>query len=103
MSRIGFYYFRANKRAYWQLDLNGDGQLNTCGVDGCLGPFGIDGDLPVAGDWTGTGMTQIGVFDPSTGLWELDLNGNGQWDGCQVDRCLGPFGQQGDLPVVGRW
>jgi len=72
-------------------------------VDSCLGPFGISGDLPVAGDWTGTGTAKIGVFDPSTGLWELDLNGNGRWDGCAIDACLGPFGQPGDLPVVGKW
>jgi len=38
------------------------------------------------GDWTGTGQTRIGVF--RGGTWFLDLNGNGQWDGCEVDRCV---------------
>ena len=69
----------------------------------CLGPFGIAGDLAVAGDWTGSGKSRIGVFRPSTGYWYLDINGNGTWDGCAVDSCLGPFGLKGDLPVVGQW
>jgi hypothetical protein len=85
------------------LDLDGNGVVEDCAVDSCLGAFGIAGDFPVAGDWSGTGKAQIGVFDPSTGLWELDLNSNGLWDGCTVDGCLGPFGRQDDLPVVGNW
>jgi hypothetical protein len=87
----------------WQLDRDANGTFDGCQVDRCLGPFGQAGDLPVVADWTGTGVTRIGVFDPRTGLWELDLNGNGVWDGCQDDGCFGPFGQAGDLPVVGRW
>jgi hypothetical protein len=87
----------------WKLDLNGNGDSDSCSVDKCLGPFGLSGDLPVTGDWTGTGKAQIGIFDPSTGMWELDRNGNGEVDVCGVDTCLGPFGQQGDIPVVGSW
>ena len=30
------------------------------------------------------------------------LNGNGGFDGCSIDACIS-FGQQGDLPVVGKW
>jgi len=87
----------------WKLDLNNNGKLDSCTIDGCLGPFGLAGDLPVVGDWVGTGKAQLGVFDPASGLWDLDLNGNGLFDGCQIDQCLGPFGQSGDLPVVGHW
>jgi hypothetical protein len=36
-------------------------------------------------------------------MWYLDLNGNGKLDACGVDLCLGPYGQPGDLPVVGKW
>jgi hypothetical protein len=36
-------------------------------------------------------------------MWYLDLNGNGKLDACGVDACIGPFGQPGDLPVVGKW
>ena len=86
----------------WQLDLNGNGVFDGCAVDTCLGPFGLIDDLPIVGDWTGTGISHIGVFDSSTGQWELDLNANGVFDGCSVDECRGPFGQPGDLPVVGR-
>jgi hypothetical protein len=87
----------------WRFDLNANGTFDGCQVDRCLGPFGQPGDLPLVGDWAGTGASQIGVYDPKTGLVELDLNANGTFDGCQVDRCLGPFGQPGDLPLVGKW
>jgi hypothetical protein len=97
---IGF--FRPSQ-GLWRLDLNGNGLWDGCQSDGCLGPFGVSGDLPVVGDWNGTGTTKLGVFDPHTGLWRLDLNGNGLWDGCQSDGCLGPFGQVGDIPIAGSW
>jgi len=87
----------------WKLDLNGNGLFDGCTTDSCRGPFGTTGDLPVAGDWTGNGRTQIGVFTPASGQWKLDVNGNGIFDGCTVDACLGSFGQAGDLPVVGKW
>ena len=86
----------------WFLDLNGNGKWDGSPKDAILGPFGSLGDLPVVGDWDGSGKTKIGVFRPSTGEWFLDLNGNGSFDGCQVDFCHS-FGQPGDLPVVGKW
>jgi hypothetical protein len=63
----------------------------------------VKGDLPVIGDWDGTGKARIGVFRPTTGMWYLDMNGNGKLDHCSVDACRGPFGQLGDLPAVGKW
>jgi hypothetical protein len=87
----------------WFLDVNGNGQWDGCRIDKCIEHFGVGGDLPVAGDWNGTGEVRIGVFRPSTGEWFLDMNGNGKFDGCVVDACPGPFGQPGDLPVVGKW
>ena len=87
----------------WKIDLNNNKRLDSCDEDACLGPFGVAGDRPIAGDWLGDGKARIGVFDPSTGMWELDLNSNGVFDDCTVDACLGPFGQQDDLPVVGKW
>lgn len=91
------------KRGQWRLDANGDGNLNNCHVDACLGKFGAKGDLPVAGDWDGTGRVRIGVFRPRTGEWLLDMNGNGKFDGCGADKCLGPFGHPDDLPATGKW
>lgn len=87
----------------WLLDKNGNGQWDGCGIDLCLGPFGSTGDIPVVGDWAGTGLSHIGVFRPSTDEWFLDLNGNGQWDGCSVDRCLNSSRPQETLPVIGDW
>jgi hypothetical protein len=80
----------------WVLDLNGNGQWDGCGVDGCFGFGGTPGDIPVVGDWTGSGTAKIGIF--RDGGWALDLNGNGQWEGCAVDSCIG-FGLPGDTPV----
>ncbi len=104
-TKLGIFDASASPDQQWKLDLNGNGNWDGCTVDACRGPFGVSGDLPVAGDWTGTGQVRIGVFDPSTGLWDLDLNGNGVFDGCTVDACLEPLvpPQPGDLPVVGRW
>jgi Divergent InlB B-repeat domain len=45
---------------------------------------------------------QIGIFRPSTGQWFLDRNGNGFWDGCDVDLCLDSFGSAEDIPVIGK-
>jgi hypothetical protein len=87
----------------WLLDHNGNGKWDGCHRDKCLGPFGLQDDLPVVGDWDGAGKVRIGVFRPSTGQWLLDRNGSGKWDGCAVDTCIESFGQQGDLPVVGKW
>jgi len=97
-SKIGFY-----RQGMWYLDLNGNGGWDGCGIDACLGPFGGYGiDVPVAGDWTGNGLTKVGIY--RQGMWYLDKNGNGSWDGCGTDDCLGPFGGLSlDVPVVGDW
>jgi len=47
--------------------------------------------------------SRIGVFRPSTGEWLLDLNGNGIFDGCGVDKCVADFGDSNWLPIVGDW
>jgi hypothetical protein len=60
--------------------------------------FGIAGDLPIAGDWDGSGVKRIGVF--RNGTWLLDINGNGVFD--TGDKTV-MFGQVGDIPVVGDW
>ena len=92
-----------SKDGTWYLDSNGNEKWDGCSTDKCLGQFGTKGDIPIAGDWDGTGKVRIGVFRPSTGMWYLDLNGNGKLDACGVDACIGPFGQPGDLPIVGKW
>ena len=88
----------------WILD-NGNGIYEGCGIDSCLGPFGdFPGDIPVTGDWTGNGVSQIGIF--RDGQWYLDLNGNGKWDGCEIDKCIEAFGgyySDFHFPIVGDW
>ena len=85
----------------WFLDLNGNGAWDGCGTDACYASFGMTGDIPIVGDWTGTGTAKIGVF--RDGQWFLDLNGNGAWDGCGTDACYASFGMTGDIPIVGDW
>jgi hypothetical protein len=97
-SKIGV--FRPSE-GRWYLDLNGNAQWEGCTTDACR-YFGMNGDLPVVGDWNGNGISKIGVFRPNEGRWYLDLNGNGQWDGCVTDGCY-YFGMNSDLPVVGDW
>ena len=78
------------RNGYWYLDKNGNGNWDGCDVDICLGPFaGEPGDIPIIGDWTGNGRSKIGTY--RNGYWYLDYNENGNWDGCEVDLCLGPF------------
>lgn len=62
------------------------------------GFYGLAGDQPVAGDWTGSGVVRIGVF--RNGAWYLDLNNDGVFESNE-----GPFffGQPGDIAVVGDW
>jgi len=66
-----------------------------------LAPFGLPGDIPVAGNWNGTGAVTIGVF--RNGQWILDLNNNGVFDGVFGGDGVFIFGQAGDQPVVGDW
>ena len=89
--------------ASWYLDLNGNGVLDGCEANACRHVYGKPGDVPVVGDWTGGGKTNIGVCRPSSGRWQLDINGDGDFDGCGIDLCSRIFGVPGDLPVVGDW
>ncbi|MBT0654243.1 beta strand repeat-containing protein [Geomobilimonas luticola] len=88
---------------YWYLDANQSWAWDGTPTDK-LGLFGlgIAGAIPVVGDWNGDGKTEIGVF--VDGIWYLDMNGNGQWDGEGID-VMGMFGVgvSNAIPVVGDW
>jgi hypothetical protein len=92
----------------WHLDVNGNGKLEACGVDRCFN-FGGTGDQPVVGAWLpGGGSASVGVFRPGDKYFYLDLNGNGNWDGCgagQPDKCndWSSLAQPGDIAVAGDW
>jgi hypothetical protein len=98
-TKIGIY-----RQGYWFLD-DGSGTWSGCkgagGTDDCLGPFGgFSFDIPVVGDWNGESISRIGIY--RLGAWYLD-SGNGQWNGCTIDRCVSSFGGLGDKPVVKWW
>ena len=80
----------------WYADVNGTG----------LAPatfqYGVTGDIPIVGNWFGTGLKRIGVFHAgSIGGVTLNLSGNNTFV-LGVD-FTGNFGLPGDLPVVGFW
>jgi len=84
--RIGV--FRGNGE--WYLDSNGNGAYNV-GIDKVL-VMGTSGDIPVSGDWDGSGPTSMGVFN--NGTWTLISNGT---------TITHSFGIPGDTPVTGDW
>lgn len=60
--------------------------------------YGSEGDVPVAGDWNGDGISNIGVF--REGTWYLDTDGDGRFTAS--DQVV-QYGRPGDVPVVGDW
>ena len=85
----------------WVFDYNGNGQWDGPSGGDRFMYLGQANDIPVVGNWNGLdGTDKAGVF--RDGLWVLDLNGNGQWDGPPADR-FGYIGQAGDQAEVGTW
>ena len=84
----------------WHLDLNDNGVLDA----GETFQFGQAGDQPVVGDWTGNGVTNIGVFrtaaDGITGEFILDTNGDHVMDAGDTTFT---FGLGTDRIVIGDW
>lgn len=72
-----------------------DGELLADAVDHVF-QYGEQVDTPLAGDWNGDGIDQIGVF--RSGQWLLDEDGDGRWT--SKDRPQ-TFGRPGDEPIVG--
>ncbi len=99
-TKIGVY---RPSNGFWFLDADGSGTWGSCGPgepDNCIAWGGEPGDTPVLGDWNGDGRTKIGIY--RNGTWYLDANGNGLWDGCNVERCI-VWGNSEDIPIVGDW
>jgi hypothetical protein len=71
-----------------------------CGLsqsDDVVGPWGIRGDLPIAGDFNGDHVNDdVDVFRPSERNWYFDYFRDGT-----TDRKIGPWGNQGDQPIAG--
>ena len=59
--------------------------------------YGSENDIPIAGDFNGDGVTNIGLY--RRGTWYLDIDGDGRWS--ETDIYVENFGSALDLPVVG--
>ncbi len=64
--------------------------------------FGAVDDTPIVGDWNGDGKDDVGVHRGSNATFYRDMNGNGIWDGPEVDSAI-RFGIVGDTPLTGDW
>lgn len=62
-------------------------------------------EVPVVGDWSGSGDSKLGIF--YNGFWFLDYNGNRLFDNTNLTGPLGDrfyyFGAAGCTPLVGDW
>jgi protocatechuate 3,4-dioxygenase beta subunit len=72
-----------------------EGSLRSDAVDHVF-KYGDQPDTPVAGDWNGDGIDQIGIF--RQGIWLVDSDGDGRWT--ESDK-RAEFGRPGDQPIVG--
>jgi Bacterial Ig-like domain (group 3) len=89
----------SNGTLAWTLDSNGNGTFDSS--DEVLF-FGLPGDHPIVGDWTGSGATRIGTYRPaSNGLlaFSLDKQGNGVYQ--PSDAAF--YGLSTDQGLVGDW
>jgi len=55
----------------------------------------------VGGNPSTSTATKIGIY--KDGIWYLDVNGNGVWDGAPSDTLVTAFGMPGWTPLVGDW
>jgi hypothetical protein len=58
--------------------------------------FGNPNDVPITGDWTGSGATQIGVYRPSNDTFYLGDTGG-------ASNQSFTFGNPNDVPITGDW
>ncbi|HEY2761201.1 MAG TPA: SpaA isopeptide-forming pilin-related protein, partial [Pirellulales bacterium] len=60
--------------------------------------IGFKNAIPLAGDFLGDGIDELGLY--VEGQWFIDLNGNGVWDAGDL---WAKLGTRDDKPVVGDW
>ncbi|MEK6333662.1 MAG: SBBP repeat-containing protein [Acidobacteriota bacterium] len=76
---------------------------NTAGPPDLVVDFGQAGDQPLAGDWNGDGIDDVGVFRPSTGQFLLRQTTRLPIGGIITLTLTLNFGLTGDKAVVGDW
>jgi hypothetical protein len=59
-------------------------------------PYGLSGDIPITGDWTGAGKATVGVYRPSDASFHL-FGSNGK------TLYTFTFGSPNEIPIVGDW
>lgn len=73
---------------------------NTAGIADIVLTFGNPTDYPIVGDWDGDGVDTIGVYDSSTGVFNLrDSNS----PGAPTHTYTFTLGNPGDKPLAGKW
>jgi hypothetical protein len=65
--------------------------------------FGEEEDLPVAGDWDGSGFARLGTFRPSDATFRLLKKNVSKSDDQVPPDVTVQFGMKGDLPLAGDW
>jgi hypothetical protein len=88
----------------WYIDANNNGRWDGLFGGDALWNFGLPGDIPIVGDWTGSGTAKIGIMRcPASGVctWYLDIGNRHTYDPATVGTYL--FGLPGDTPVVSNW
>jgi len=76
---------------YFLLDYTGDGKWDPAKEDQKLGPYGDSYDTPLSGRWDGKNKDEIGVWDPGTRLFHLNISGDGKWGDDSSNIKLNPF------------
>jgi len=89
---------RSSGKYTWRAQYTGDannqgGSVTSCLADGASQTVTVTADPP-AGDFNGTGKTQLSLFRPDTGIWYIQNAVGGT-----INSVL--WGQAGDVPVPG--
>jgi hypothetical protein len=72
-------------------------------INGGIAFGGAPDDVPVTGDWYGTGVVQFGMFRGGF-YWVLDTAGPTSTQDSHAVGLAFPFGgAPGDRPIVGKW
>jgi hypothetical protein len=87
---------------FWLEDVDGNRQF-TAPPDRAFAFGGLAGDIPITGDWSGTGTTKVGVYRSAHGTFLLDYDGDGQFTSADRLYDLGVGTQPNDVPVIGDW
>jgi hypothetical protein len=91
----------------WYIDANNNGTWDGIAGGDAIWSFGLPGDLPIVGDWTGNGVSKIGVMrcpavgQPGVCTWYLDAGDKHTYDPATV--VTYNYGLPGDQPVANNW